>query len=253
MFLINSSLAGASSLQVSKIRAMVIEGTLIREIYDSTAAAATKEWVPPSQQTGQHLNKEAGALPSQTTGQSLSCVLGLCVQGFDGAMGKAVPELPARSPDSSTGPCLLSLAGLGSSSGPVGLRAERGGEGLTWVAQRVVGAHPWGRSGQAGWALSTWWSCGCPCSLHAGWTRWPLRVPSNLNKPMTLDPLDPWSGAVPWDAPGQAELALNPSPNILTSTKSLASSLAKPKRPVVKQKPSGMQVKMLSSYVKGSV
>ena len=125
---------------------MVIEGTLIRAIY----AAATKEWVPPSQQTGQHLNKEAGALPSQTTGQSLSCVLGLCVQGFDGAMGKAVPELPARSPDSSTGPCLLSLAGLGSSSGPVGLRAERGSEGLTWVAQRVVGAHPWRHSGQAG-------------------------------------------------------------------------------------------------------
>lgn len=66
MFLINPSLAGASSLQVSKIRAMVIEGTLIRVIYDFAAAAATKEWVPPSQQMGQHLNKEAGDLPFQT-------------------------------------------------------------------------------------------------------------------------------------------------------------------------------------------
>lgn len=52
MFLINSSLAGASSLQVSKIRAMVIEGTLIRVIHDFAAAAATEEWVPLSQQMG---------------------------------------------------------------------------------------------------------------------------------------------------------------------------------------------------------
>lgn len=66
MFLINSSLAGASSLQVSKIRAMVIEGTLIRASHDFSAAASAKEWVPPSQQMGQHLNKEAGELPSQT-------------------------------------------------------------------------------------------------------------------------------------------------------------------------------------------
>lgn len=44
---------------------MVIEGTLIKVIYDFTAAAATKKWVPPSQQMGQHLNKEAGDLPFQ--------------------------------------------------------------------------------------------------------------------------------------------------------------------------------------------
>lgn len=44
---------------------MVIEGTLIRVIYDFTAAATTKEWVPPSQQMGQHLNKEVGDLPFQ--------------------------------------------------------------------------------------------------------------------------------------------------------------------------------------------
>jgi len=34
--------------------------------------------------------------------------------------------------------------------------------------------------GQAGWALSTWRSCGCPCSLQSG-TRWPFRAPSNSN------------------------------------------------------------------------
>lgn len=45
---------------------MVIEGTLIRASHDFSAAASAKEWVPPSQQMGQHLNKEAGELPSQT-------------------------------------------------------------------------------------------------------------------------------------------------------------------------------------------
>ena len=40
-------------------------------------------------------------------------------------------------------------------------------------------------------ALSTWWSCGFPCSLQGSWTRWPLRVPSNSNKSMTL-----WSGPI---------------------------------------------------------
>lgn len=152
--------------------------------------------MPLSQQTGQHLNKEAGALPLQTTKQSLSCALGLCAQGFDGVMGKAVPVLPAHSPDSSTGPRLLSLAGLGSSSDPVGLRTERGSEGLTWVAQRVVGAHPWRHSAQPGQG-----------SVHL----WSL-------------------GKLSW-----------PSPHlqyILTLT--LASSLAKPNRSVVKQNPSGM-------------
>ena len=31
------------------------------------------------------------------------------------------------------------------------------------------------------WALSTWLSCRCPCSLQRSWTRWPLKVPSNSN------------------------------------------------------------------------
>ena len=34
--------------------------------------------------------------------------------------------------------------------------------------------------GQAGGALSTWWSCRYPCSLQGSWTRWPLKVPSNF-------------------------------------------------------------------------
>ena len=33
-------------------------------------------------------------------------------------------------------------------------------------------------------ALSTWWSCRCPCSVQGSWTRWPLRVPSNSNDAM---------------------------------------------------------------------
>ena len=31
-------------------------------------------------------------------------------------------------------------------------------------------------------ALSTWWSCRCPCSMQGSWTRWPLWVPSNSNR-----------------------------------------------------------------------
>ena len=33
-------------------------------------------------------------------------------------------------------------------------------------------------------ALSTWWSCKCPCSLQEGWTSWSLGVPSNSNHSM---------------------------------------------------------------------
>ena len=35
-------------------------------------------------------------------------------------------------------------------------------------------------------ALSTWWSCRCPCSWQGRWTRWPLRVPSNSNDSMVI-------------------------------------------------------------------
>ena len=35
-------------------------------------------------------------------------------------------------------------------------------------------------------ALSTWWSCGCPCPLQGIWTRWPVSVPSNTNDFMIL-------------------------------------------------------------------
>ena len=35
-------------------------------------------------------------------------------------------------------------------------------------------------------ALSTWWSCGCPCSLQGSWTRWPFKIPSNSNNSMIL-------------------------------------------------------------------
>ena len=35
-------------------------------------------------------------------------------------------------------------------------------------------------------ALSTWWSCRCPCSLQGSWTRWSLRVPSNSKESMIL-------------------------------------------------------------------
>ena len=34
------------------------------------------------------------------------------------------------------------------------------------------------------WA--TWSSWRCPCSLQGGWTRWPLKAPSNLNYSMIL-------------------------------------------------------------------
>ena len=35
-------------------------------------------------------------------------------------------------------------------------------------------------------ALSTWWSCGGPCSVQGSWTGWTLRVPSNSNNSLTL-------------------------------------------------------------------
>jgi len=40
--------------------------------------------------------------------------------------------------------------------------------------------------GEAGGALSTRWSCGCPCSVQGGWSRWPLMVPSNSNDSVIL-------------------------------------------------------------------
>ena len=53
-------------------------------------------------------------------------------------------------------------------------------EALAQVAQRSDGYPvPGDTQDQAGWALSTWWSCRCPCALQGSWNRWPLRVPSN--------------------------------------------------------------------------
>ena len=40
-------------------------------------------------------------------------------------------------------------------------------------------------------AMSTWWSCRCPCSLQGSSTRWPLRIPSNSNDYMVLWFYDP--------------------------------------------------------------
>jgi len=47
--------------------------------------------------------------------------------------------------------------------------------------------------GQAGRALSTWWSCGCPCAPQGSGTRWPFRGSSNSDGPMSLSihPLTP--------------------------------------------------------------
>jgi len=41
-------------------------------------------------------------------------------------------------------------------------------------------------------ALSTQWSCRCPCSLQGSWSRWPTGVPSNSDSsvmPPLADPL----------------------------------------------------------------
>lgn len=82
---------------------MVIEGTLIRVTYDFTAAAATKEWVPPSQQTGQHLNKEAGDLPFQTRqvkpqpSAGLLCVGALISTRVMGKASRSTNYLPGAS------------------------------------------------------------------------------------------------------------------------------------------------------------
>ena len=60
-------------------------------------------------------------------------------------------------------------------------------EALAWVTQRGgTCSHPWRHSGQAGGAVSTWWSCRCPCSQQGSWTRWPLNVSSNSKDPMIL-------------------------------------------------------------------
>jgi len=37
-------------------------------------------------------------------------------------------------------------------------------------------------------------SCRCPCSLQGSWSRWPLRVPSNLNNSMIL-----WCRGTGWE------------------------------------------------------
>jgi len=46
----------------------------------------------------------------------------------------------------------------------------------------VVPRCPWRHPGSGVRALSTWWSCGCLCSLLGSGTRWTLRVPSNSNE-----------------------------------------------------------------------
>jgi len=53
--------------------------------------------------------------------------------------------------------------------------------------------HPWthSRSGCMREALSTWWSCRCPCSLQGDWARWLLKLPSNSNNSMFLWFYDP--------------------------------------------------------------
>lgn len=43
-------------------------------------------------------------------------------------------------------------------------------------------------------ALSTWYSCRCPCPLQGSWTKWPLRVPSSLNYSVVL-----WNGLLHMD------------------------------------------------------
>ena len=58
----------------------------------------------------------------------------------------------------------------------------RGSEALAQVAQRTGGCSiPGDSQGQAGGALSAWWSCRCHCSLQGGWARGPLRAPFNSN------------------------------------------------------------------------
>ena len=42
-------------------------------------------------------------------------------------------------------------------------------------------------------ALSTRWSCRCPCSLQGSCTRWPSRVSSNSNDSMILWGKSPWA------------------------------------------------------------
>lgn len=80
-----------------------MEGTLIRVTYDFSAAAATKEWVPPSQQTGQHLNKEAGDLPFQIRqvkpqpSAGLLCVGALISTRVMGKASRSTNYLPGAS------------------------------------------------------------------------------------------------------------------------------------------------------------
>ena len=64
------------------------------------------------------------------------------------------------------------------------------------VAQKGSGCPiPGDTQGQAGWALSTRWSCGCPCALRGSWIRWPLSVPSNSKDFMILWP-DFWGSSL---------------------------------------------------------
>lgn len=41
--------------------------------------------------------------------------------------------------------------------------------------------HSWRQSRSGSRALSTRWSCGCPCSLQGSWNRRPSKIPSNSN------------------------------------------------------------------------
>ena len=51
---------------------------------------------------------------------------------------------------------------------------------------------PWRHSG-SGWRglWAAWSSCRGPCSLQGSWTRWLLKIPSNLNESMIL-----WAGVI---------------------------------------------------------
>ena len=57
----------------------------------------------------------------------------------------------------------------------------------TGCPERCFMPPPWKHS-RPGWTglWATWSSWRCPCSLQGGWTRWPLKVPSNPNYSMIL-------------------------------------------------------------------
>ena len=59
----------------------------------------------------------------------------------------------------------------------------------TGCPERALMPHPWKHS-RSGWMRlwATWSDWRCPCSFQAGWTRWPLKVPSNPTHSMILWP-----------------------------------------------------------------